>query len=128
MEEITAEFIKAFIRTNDIPLVATQTRLCIPIIFRMCRKMSSGIRFDDIKVCDKLIIEGHHRYLSALISNFELGSVPTNSTSSTKPTGWDLVEFDEDDWDTPAKIAHLNQLDAEYNGLDIDFVTRLTLR
>jgi hypothetical protein len=90
--------------------------------------MSHGIRFDDIRVCDNLIIEGHHRYLSALISDFALGRVPTNSTSSTTPIAWDLVEFDENDWDTPAKIAHLNKLDAEYNGLEIDFVARLTLR
>lgn len=128
MQEITAEFLKRFIGGNDIPLVATQTKLCIPIIFRMCRKMSHGIRFDDIRVCDNLIIEGHHRYLSALISDFTLGRVPTNSTSSTTPIAWDLVEFDENDWDTPAKIAYLNKLDAEYNGLEIDFVARLTLR
>jgi len=128
MQEITAEFLRGFIGNNDIPLVATQTKLCIPIIFRMCRKMSHGIRFDDIRVCDNLIIEGHHRYLSALISDFALGRVPTNSTSSTTPIAWDLVEFDENDWDTPAKIAHLNKLDAEYNGLEIDFVARLTLR
>lgn len=128
MQEITAEFIKGFIEDNEISLVATQTKLCVPIIFRMCRKMSHGIRFDDIKVSGNLIIEGHHRYLSALISDFALGRVPTNSTSSTKPITWDLVEFVEDDWDTPAKIAYLNKLDADYNELEVDFVTGLTLK
>ncbi|MDB5156102.1 MAG: hypothetical protein JWR50_809 [Mucilaginibacter sp.] len=128
MQEITPEFIKAFIRSSDIPFVATQSKMCIPIIFRMCQKMSHGIRFDEIKVCGNLVIEGHHRYLSALITNFELGQVPTNSTSSTTPIAWDLMEFDEEDWDTPAKIAYLNELDAKYNNLEIEFVKQITLR
>jgi hypothetical protein len=36
------------------------------------------------------------------------------------------MEFDEEDWDNPAKIAHLNELDARYNNLEIEFVKRIT--
>ncbi len=61
MQEITAESIAEFITSHDIPFMATQTTLCIPIIFRMCQKMFHGIKFDEIKVCDNLIIDGHHR-------------------------------------------------------------------
>jgi hypothetical protein len=89
--------------------------------------MSHGIRFDDIKVYDNLIIDGHHRYLSALIMNFEIGKVMTNSTSATKLIAWDAIQFDEEDWDTSAKISHLNDLDAKYNGLEIEFVRQITL-
>lgn len=128
MPEITAEFIKEFIISNNIPFVATQPKLCIPIIFRMCQKMLHGIKFDEIKVCDNLVIDGHHRYLSALIMDFELGRVLTNSTSATKSISWELVELDEEDWDTPAKIAYLNELDARYNELEIEFVKQITLR
>lgn len=127
MQKITTELIKKFIASNNIPFGATQPKLCIPIIFRMCQKMSHGIRFDDIKVCDNLIIDGHHRYLSALITNFEISMVMTNSTSATKLIAWESVEFDEEDWDTPAKIAHLNDLDAKYNGLKVEFVRQITL-
>jgi len=126
VQKITAEFIKGFISSNDIPLLATQPKLCIPIIFRMCQKMSHGIRFDEIKVCDNLIIDGHHRCLSALITSVELGQVLSSSTSATKAIIWDLVEFDEEDWDTPAKIAHLNELDARYNDLEVEFVKQIT--
>lgn len=128
MQEITAESIAEFIKSHDIPYLATQTKLCMPIIFRMCQKMSHGIKFDDIKVFDNIIIDGHHRYLSALIMNFELGEVPTNSTSATGTIAWNLVEFVEDDWDTPAKIDYLNELDAKYNKLEIEFVKQITLR
>jgi hypothetical protein len=125
MKKITIEFVKEFISSHNIAFIATQPKLCVPIIFRMCQKMLHGIKFDEIKICDNLIIDGHHRYLSALIMNFELGHVLSNSTSATKAIAWNLVEFDEKDWDTPAKIAHLNELDAKYNELEIDFVNRI---
>jgi hypothetical protein len=89
--------------------------------------MSYGIKFDEIKTCDNLIIDGHHRYLSALIVNFNIGKVPGNKTSGTKPVEWDIVEFDEDDWDTSSKIAHLNELDAIYNDLDVEIVKQIIM-
>ena len=128
MQEITAESIAEFIKSHDIPYLATQTKLCMPIIFRMCQKMSHGIKFDNIKVFDNIIIDGHHRYLSALIMNFELGEVPTNSTSATGTIAWNMVEIVKDDWDTLAKIDYLNELDAKYNKLEIEFVKQITLR
>jgi len=36
------------------------------------------------------------------------------------------MEFDEEDWHTPAKIAHLNELAAKYNALELEFVKRIT--
>jgi len=44
------------------------------------------------------------------------------STTATTVTLWDLMEFDEEDWHTPAKIAHLNELAAKYNALELEFV------
>jgi hypothetical protein len=126
MKKLTAGFIKEFIANNDIPFVATQSKLCIPIISRMCQKMSHGIRFDEIKICDNLVIDGHHRYLSSLIMKFELGHVLSNSTSATMAVSWKQIEFEEDDWDTPAKIDYLNQLDAKYNNLEIEFIKEIT--
>lgn len=126
MKKITAEFIKGFIENNEIPFVATQSKLCIPIIDRMCQKMSYGIKFDDIKTCDNLIIDGHHRYLSSLIVGFDIGQVLSNKTSGTKSVEWGIIEFDKNDWDTPSKISHLNEQDAIYNGLDVEIVKQIT--
>ncbi|WP_432328673.1 hypothetical protein ACRQ5D_08985 [Mucilaginibacter sp. P25] len=80
----------------------------------------------EIKICGNLIIDGHHRYLSSLIMNFELGQVETNLTSATKETPWSQIEFDENDWDSAAGIEHLNRLDAEYNKLELEFLRRIT--
>jgi hypothetical protein len=126
LEKITVKYIREFIENNEIPFVATQPKLCIPIIDRLCQKMSYGIKFDDIKTCDNLIIDGHHRYLSSLIAAFNIGKVLSNRTSATKPIEWTAVEFDENDWDTPSKISHLNEQDAIYNGLDVEIVEQIT--
>lgn len=128
MEKITAKYIKEFIENNEIPFVATQPKLCIPIIDRLCRKMAYGIKFDDIKICDNLIIDGHHRYLSSLIVNFNIGRVLSQRTSGTIPVEWRVVGLDEDDWDTPSKISHLNEQDALYNGLDVEIVKQIAFR
>src|ERR1700748_1473951 len=96
-EQITPEFIKKFIKSDNIKLKATQSKLCIPIIQRMCQKMSKGIKFDEIKICDDLIIDGHHRYLSSLIINAQITSIPSQKTSATEPIDWINVEFDEND-------------------------------
>ncbi|MET3501633.1 MULTISPECIES: hypothetical protein [Mucilaginibacter] len=126
MKKITPQFIVEFIATNNIPFIPTQSRLSIPIISRMCSKMEHHVKFGEIKICGKLIIDGHHRYLSSLIMNFELGQVATNLTSATKETPWNQIEFDENDWDSAAGIEHLNRLDAEYNKLELEFLRRIT--
>jgi hypothetical protein len=88
--------------------------------------MSHGINFEEIKVCDDLVIDGHHRYLSALMTGVDIGHVPTHKTSAIKVIGWENMELDDNDWDTPAKIVHLNELDAAYNNLEVEFVNRIT--
>jgi hypothetical protein len=59
--------------------------------------MAHGIKFDEIKVCDNLVIDEHHRYLSALIMEFHIGTVHSNTTSATKAIAWKDIEFDEKD-------------------------------
>ncbi len=126
MEKITVKSIEQFIKKNDIALISTHSKLCVPIINRLCQKMLKGIKFDDIKICDDLIIDGHHRYLSSLIVNYKINSVPSNKTLATKPFNWSDVEFDERDWDTASKISHLNEQDARYNDIDIEVVRKIT--
>lgn len=126
METITAENIREYIKNNEIQYFATQSKLCIPIINRMCQKMLHGIKFDDRKICDDLIIDGHHRYLSSLIMKTGIGLVESQKTSATKKVNWLDVEFDENDWDTRLEILNLNEQDARYNGLTVEFVNQIT--
>lgn len=82
--------IQELIYQNRIELNSTHTKLCIPIIKRMYKKMKAGVRF------------------------------PTYSTSATMITPWESVIFEDEDWDTKAKIKMLNQQDADYNEISIE--------
>lgn len=88
--------------------------------------MLNGIRFDDIKVCDGLIIDGHHRYVSSLLADAQLGKVPSHKTSATSRYDWSEVEFVDVEWDTPEKIEKLNRDDAHYNNLSLATIIEIT--
>lgn len=83
MEDITKEIILKSLEEKDIQLITTHKRLCIPIINRIYKKMTKGIKFDSIKVCDNLIIDGHHRYVSSILADKKLDQVASSKTSAT---------------------------------------------
>lgn len=122
MIEITSKEIKKIITEREIFLVSTHHKLSLPVIKRIYKKMVSGIKFDDIKICGNLVIDGHHRYLSSLLAEIEIGKIKSFKSSATKEFKWIDVEFDENDWDTDSKIQYLNQRDAEYNQVDIETI------
>jgi len=122
MIEITSEEIKKYITSTEIVLVSTHHKLSIPVIKRIYKKMVNGIKFDDIKICGNLVIDGHHRYISSLLAEIEIGKIKSLKSSATKECKWNDIEFDENDWDTISKIQYLNQRDAEYNHVDIETI------
>lgn len=127
MERITLESITEFIDNNKIPFHPSQTRLCIPIINRIYYKMLLGLKFEDIKVVDSVVLDGHHRYLCAQIAKFDIGVVVGNKTSATVKSSWNEVDFDENDWDTLTKIEHLNVQDALFNEINVEVIKRMMM-
>ena len=125
MDRITLNDIKSYISSNEIALISSHKRLSIPVIRRISNKMRIGIKFDEIKVCDCIIIDGHHRYISALLAEIEIGKIKSLKSSATKECKWNDVEFDENDWDTDSKIQYLNEKDAEYNQVDIQIINNI---
>ena len=123
---ITRESIENYLSENAPELQPTQNKLCIPIIRRICAKMRAGIKFEEIKICEGMLIDGHHRYFSALLSGYEIGRVSSQKTSATEIFSWQAIEFSDVDWDTPEHIAVLNQRDADYNKIDLEILTKLT--
>lgn len=95
METINKEAVLKAIEESDNTLITTHKKLCLPIINRIYRKMIHGIKFDDIKVCDTLIIDGHHRYVSSLLANIKLNKVKSSKTTATTGYDWTAVEFAE---------------------------------
>lgn len=109
-----------FIEANEIELSCTQEKLCVPIVERIYRKMKAGIKFSNIKVDGGSICDGHHRYLASLIANSPLDIDPSFTTAATRIVSWKSITFDENDWDTTAKVKILNEHDATYNNIGLD--------
>ncbi|MBW7941766.1 MAG: hypothetical protein H3C64_05050 [Candidatus Kuenenia stuttgartiensis] len=120
MSIITIEAIRDYIEKNKIELECTHTKLCVPVIDRIYRKMVAGIEFFEIKVDGNHICDGHHRYIASLLANVSVGRIPSASTSATEITDWKTVSFVEEDWDTADKIKMLNEVDAEFNNKTIE--------
>jgi hypothetical protein len=125
MKQITKQDLEEFFRSNQTAYRPTQGKVCIPIINRMVKKMTLGIRFDDIKVVDGWIIEGHHRYVSSLFADIALGKVPGVKTSSTPEHNWTAMEFVPEEWDTDDKIEYMNELDAIRNEIPIEKIIEM---
>lgn len=126
MKNITVQDIRAALYHTNYKRISTHQKLCIPIITRIYKKMELGIQFEPIKIYDaEIIIDGHHRYVAAILAKEKLEEVPYPITSSTKKCPWDEVEFVFEDWDTPAKIEELNERDAQYNNMTISELLQL---
>jgi hypothetical protein len=117
--------IQKLIHQNQFELSSTQSKLCLPIINRIYKKMKAGMIFSGIKVDNELISDGHHRYIASLLANNPLERFTTNSTSATMVTPWQSVIFEDVDWDTQSKIDMLNLQDADYNGITLEKVIEM---
>jgi hypothetical protein len=126
LDIITEKIIKDCLSSKNVEFKSTHHRLSLPIINRIYKKMKNGIKFDDIKVCEDLIIDGHHRYVSSLIAEFEIGKTNTYKTSATNQYDWNIVEFINTEWDTVDKIQYLNELDAEFNNISVEKIIAMT--
>lgn len=87
--------------------------------------MSAGINFPGIKVENKLICDGHHRYLASLLANFAIERIQATGTLATIAAEWKSVVFEEEDWDTQAEINMFNEQDAYYNNIQIEKIVEL---
>jgi hypothetical protein len=125
MSNLTSEYILRILSENKVDFKSTHNKLSIPIINRIYKKMKHGIKFDDIKIFNNLIIDGHHRYVSSILSETELGCVKSSKTSATIDYNWENVEFVSEEWDTENKIRRLNELDAKFNNISIEKIIEI---
>lgn len=82
--------------------------------------MKIGIKFAEIKIDNGLICDGHHRYIASLLANVKIATTQSLRTSASQEISWQLVNFDENDWDSTIKINLLNQQDASYNDISLE--------
>ena len=120
---VTKEIILQAIQESDFILTPTHNKLCLPIIDRIYKKMKIGIKFDDIKVCDSVLIDGHHRYLGSVVAKMKLDEAKSLKSCATTEFDWTAVEFVNEDWDTEEKIQQLIEEDAFNNNISMEKIT-----
>lgn len=108
------------ITISKIQYQSTHSKLCVPIINRIYKKMKAGIRFAEIKVEGNIICDGHHRYIASLLANYNLELISWPLQSEVIIIDWNTVSFEEIDWDNENDILKYNKQDAEYNNLSYD--------
>lgn len=126
MQKLSLEEIKEYIENNQLELIPTQYALSVPIINRMYRKMQYGLQFDDIRISDQLIMNGHHRYLSSMLAGRPIGRVCSQCSPATRQYSWQHVQLDTQDWDTKEQIQKFNEEDARFNGIPIQELNAIT--
>lgn len=87
--------------------------------------MSAGIKFAGINVDSNMICDGHHRYVASVLADFPLEQYSGKRTAATSVIDWNFVVFEEEDWDTNAKIQMLNEEDAKYNSMSVEEIRQL---
>ncbi len=123
---ITIEKVKEFLITNkDFELKSKQDKLSFPIIERLYLKMKEGIKFDNIKTCNGIIIDGHHRYICSKLLEIKLEENPSILPSEITLHEWDTVRLEHDDWDSKDDIIRHNKRDAEINNISIEKLNEL---
>lgn len=108
-------------KSTVLKLQPNQNKISIPVLNRICLKMQHGINFMPIyNSSGNIIVNGHHRYVASIIADYGLDIV-NNYPIETQiiDLQWETVEFIEDDWDSPAKVSMLNEIDADYNGMTV---------
>lgn len=124
-KNLRIEDIQNILRNTEVKLGSTHTRLSLPIINRIYKKMMVEIKFPPIKVQDSFICNGHHRYIASLLANYNLEKIQWDYISKTNVIDWETVSFDENDWDNVDEIDRYNKQDAEFNNITLDKIVEL---
>ena len=126
MDKLTDENIKERLNEFDCLLLPTHNKLSLPLINRIYRKMMHGIKFNDIKVTDTLLLDGHHRYVASLMASIELGTTKSATTSATVQYNWESIQFVDEEWESKKVIKKFNKKGAKANNVSVDFLRQLT--
>lgn len=124
--KITKKVILDVLEKSELKLRPNQDKISLPIINRIFKKMSNNLIFSPIKVNGDLIIEGHHRYISSRLANFDLEIIYNYPKPSVvNEYNWADIAFLEIDFDSKEYIRLLNEDDAKYNNIPIEKILEM---
>jgi len=125
MQEMKKTFLNLLESKSSI-YIPNQNKVSLPIIYSIYKNMKQDLLFKPICVSDNLIVEGHHRYISAILADYQIEVIKNYPKPGiVKDLIWKDLEFVDEDWDTPFKIQMLNEEDAKYNGISIEVIIEI---
>jgi hypothetical protein len=87
--------------------------------------MKVGFKFDAIKTCDGLLIDGHHRYVASILAGVKIERFPSSKNHSQISYNWDDVILKTNEYDSPSQIKYHNFNDAKRNGTTLEEVKKI---
>ncbi len=124
MEEFRATIEQLFL-DGGLDLKPTQNKISLPIAFRIHKKMKANLKFDAIKICDDLLIDGHHRYIASIIAGAKIEHFPTSKNQTQISFDWKDVSLSTTDYDNPNEIKYYNFNDALRNDMTVDQIEEI---
>tara|TARA_B110000967_G_C18880067_1_gene560530 strand:+ start:1222 stop:1599 length:378 start_codon:yes stop_codon:yes gene_type:complete len=125
MDEINIKTVVDLVKSGSLKFTATQSAINLPILQRIYKKMKLGIRFDNIRVNNSRIIDGHHRYICSILSESEIGIDEWRIGFTAVDHEWSTITVVENDYEDKDQIRAHNERDAEINGVDISIFNDL---
>lgn len=82
--------------------------------------MLAGIAFDAIKVCEDVIIDGHHRYTASILAEVTIEQYPSTKNHNQNTFEWNDVTLSDIDYDSLEDVKYHNYNDAKRNGMNLE--------
>ena len=88
--------------------------------------MKGGLKkFDAIKVCENLIIDGHHRYIASNLSGVLVERFPSTKNHNQIVFDWTDVSLVTTEYDSESEINYHNFNDAQRNSISVEEINRI---
>jgi hypothetical protein len=100
MIEITHEEVEKFLLETEFDHKPGQGKISFPVIQRIHRRLQQGNSFGAIKICDGIIVDGHHRYISHKLLKLNPETVPGGANSEYIEYVWTKINLVSIDYDS----------------------------
>ncbi|WNS43278.1 hypothetical protein [Paenibacillus sp. MMS20-IR301] len=94
--EVTEEHIREAMK--DAPLQTQQSAVSLPAINLYTQRLSNDEMPPPIKVDNKIIVDGNHRYISGRVSGVDITITPYLGGMPNSVVKWGNVKIDPFDW------------------------------
>ena len=100
MEHITRDYIEKYLKEETFDLMPTQTKISFPLIIRYIQLLREGKEPPPIKIADRAIVDGHHRYISGHIFNLNPPHCDWIRSNASEIGNWNKVFVDSTDFES----------------------------